>query len=127
MKITGEYVSKGKLFTEMENMKDANVNGERYMRSKDVKKMAQEVTSSVVAEVVTDYLYEENEGIKRSWYCNSHCFLFFITNRLLKYRRKSQKQRNSQWAVYFKEHKKLHKFELLSKIISKSTYEIQWE
>ena len=66
MKITGEYVSKGKLFTEMENMKDANVNGERYMRSKDVKKMAQEVTSSVVAEVVTDYLYEENEGIKRS-------------------------------------------------------------
>ena len=57
-------MSKGKMFNEMKSMPHANSNGERYMRSKDVKNMAQEVASSVVAEVVTDYGYEENEGTK---------------------------------------------------------------
>ena len=52
------------MFNEMKSMPHANSNGERYMRSKDVKNMAQEVASSVVAEVVTDYGYEENEGTK---------------------------------------------------------------
>ena len=63
LSITGHFVSKGKLFTEMENMPGLDPMGERFMRSDDVKRMSQEVSSSVVAEATTDYGYVPREGM----------------------------------------------------------------
>ena len=49
------------MFNEMKNMPNVDANGERFMRSEDVKKMAQEVGNSVVAQATTDYGYMKKD------------------------------------------------------------------
>lgn len=58
--ITGEDVTRGKLYSQLLNLPGGAAAGARYLSSEDVSRLARETTSSVVASVVTDVDYVDS-------------------------------------------------------------------
>ena len=57
IQITGSSISSGKLFTKLENMRNLDENGTRFLSSEDMKKIASESTFSLLASVTRDSNY----------------------------------------------------------------------
>ena len=58
--ITGEQISQGNLFTRLQNMNGGQGVDERYLKSDDVKILAEETVSSIRASLVTDASYVDS-------------------------------------------------------------------
>ena len=57
IEITGSMISNGKLFTKLENMPNMTNKSERYISSDDMKNIASETVSNLVATVTRDSNY----------------------------------------------------------------------